>query len=99
MRLNDGLPVWHASVSIQDRFGNKVVDDRVEQKAIELINGVGRTDGEWWVYTKGKVGHLRIGLTQKEVDSIWPEGSCPRATADAGESGPFRLRTIRRADR
>ena len=94
MRLNDGLPVWHASVSVQDqRTGGLLrAPTEAETIAIHLLHGVGRDDGEWWIYSEGRIGHLRVGITKNELESIWPDGDAPLALADAGEHGPFRMR-------
>lgn len=92
MRLNDGLPVWHASVSVQDDRGKLIEPTRTLAYAADLLSGVGRRNGEWWIFTGGYVGHLRVGLTAEEVKARWSDG-CPLATADAGDSGEFRART------
>lgn len=93
MRLNDGLPVWHASVSVQDPISGPVhAPTETEDKAIRLLDGVGKNDGEWWLYSEGRIGHLRVGITAEEAKIIWPDGSPPLATIDAGESGPYRNR-------
>lgn len=61
--------------------------------AIRLLEGVGKDDGEWWVFSEAKVGHLRVGITEAEAELIWPDQDPPVATTDAGESGPYRMRT------
>ncbi len=95
MRLNDGLPVWHASVSVQDQRTGILLPapSQSEMIAIRLLEGVGRDDGEWWLFSEGRVGHLRVGITENELESIWPDQDPPLATVDAGESGPYRMRT------
>ncbi len=97
MRLNDGLPVWHVSVSLQHphqglQYAPKVTEDH----AVAMLADVGHTDGEWWLYSEGWVGHLRVGITQLEAEIMWPEGPPPKATTDAGDSGPYRSRTVPR---
>jgi len=57
--------------------------------AVRLLAGVGG-EREWWVFTEGRVGHLRVALTPEEVDAL-PEGGPP--VHDAGETGPERART------
>lgn len=64
-----------------------------KQYAVELLAGVGKPDGEWWIFTGNKVGHLRVGLTMDEVEFGYP-GGCPVATNDAGDSGAYRPRTV-----
>lgn len=93
MRLNDGLPVWHVSVSIQDLDGPIHAPTEVEQRAVRFLDGVGRRDGEWWVFSEARIGHLRVGITKAEVLFMWPDGEPPRATTDAGDSGIYRERT------
>ncbi len=94
MNLNDGLPVWHASVSIQNPSSGPIhAPHESEMVAIRLLDGVGRDDGEWWVFSEGRVGHLRVGITKAELEVIWPDGDAPLATVDAGEHGPYRMRT------
>ncbi|MGP3917657.1 hypothetical protein [Nonomuraea sp. 10N515B] len=61
-----------------------------EREAIRLLAGVGG-DREWWIYSRGRVGHLRIPVTAEEYELIPP--GC--VVADAGESGPERPRTRR----
>lgn len=92
MRLNDGLPVWHASISYRDRYGLMIEPTRALEDAADLLSGVGKPDGEWWLFSGKYVGHLRVGLSAAEVKVRWPDG-CPLATADAGESGEYRERT------
>lgn len=93
MRLNDGLPVWHVSVSAQDRDGPVLASIEVEQRAVELLEGVGRRDGEWWLFSQKRVGHLRVGITEGEALLMWPDTTPPQAITDAGESGVYRQRT------
>jgi hypothetical protein len=91
MRLNNGLPVWHASVSAQARGQFVHVPDLTERWAVRLLVGVGG-DREWWWYNPlARVGHLRVALTVPEYESM-PSGC---AISDAGEAGPERPRTRR----
>ncbi|MGI5286615.1 hypothetical protein ACQEVF_25205 [Nonomuraea polychroma] len=55
---------------------------------MRLLAGVGG-EREWWIYSPGRVGHLRVPVTAPEYELIPP--GC--AVADAGESGPERPRT------
>lgn len=101
MRLNNGGPVWHASVSLQNpEDGYKTwgagAQQIVEAAAVELCRGVGRRDGEWWLFSEAGVGHLRVGLTDHEIEARWGSGGPPPATADAGDSGDYRARTLTR---
>lgn len=89
MRLNNGMPVWHASVSINTPTGHRVrsagVAERAATKALAEVGG----DREWWWWnTDRSIGHLRVGLTDVEF------ARCPagQATVDAGPSGPERAR-------
>ncbi|MGH3634218.1 MAG: hypothetical protein ACREN2_13490 [Candidatus Dormibacteria bacterium] len=90
MRLNDGAPVWHASISIRTPDLRLVRSAGVaERHAVRLLAGVGN-DREWWYWNPAvAVGHLRVGLTPAEV-AMLPE--LP-AEHDAGPSGPERRRT------
>lgn len=93
MRLNDGLPVWHASVSVLNPRGRAVLDKPLlaEREAIACLRGVGDPDREWWIWNQGAVpyvGHLRVPVTLVEAELIPP--GC--ATDDAGDSGPLRAR-------
>lgn len=93
MRLNEGLPVWHASVSLQHRkYGWVNAPADAERYALEACRGVGG-DREWWFYNTltdhgGPVGHLRVSVTLEEAAMI-PPGL---AIHDAGESGLERKR-------
>ncbi len=88
MRLNDGLPVWHASVSLQDAGRLLSSPGRLERAAITLLRDVGG-DREWWLWNpRARVGHLRVALTPAEFAQV-PPGS---ARHDAGPSGPERPR-------
>lgn len=90
MRLNDGMPVWHASISAW-RLGRPamVPTTLIENHAIDLLRGVGG-DREWWIFNRqARVGHLRIAITTEEYAALPP--GC--AIHDAGESGPERPRT------
>jgi hypothetical protein len=90
MRLNSGLPVWHASVTVWNpRTFRRLDQPRIaEREAVRLLTGVGG-DHEWWIWSPGLVGHLRVPVTPAENTQI-PAGC---AIADAGESGPERPRT------
>lgn len=91
MRLNDGRPVWHASVSAQTRGRFVAVPDLLETWAIRLLEGVGGSREWWWWNPAAVVGHLRVGVTADEYGSM----TCRVATSDAGESGPERPRSFR----
>lgn len=90
MRLNDGAPVWHASISIWTPDLRMVRSAGLaERHAVQLLDGAG-SDREWWHWNPAAaVGHLRVGLTVAEV-AVLPEMP---AEHDAGESGPERRRT------
>lgn len=90
MRLNDGLPVWHASVSLQTPRGQLLSSPgRLERAAVRLLRGVGG-DCEWWLWNPAaRVGHLRVPITTEEYQQL-PHGV---AAVDAGPSGPKRRRT------
>lgn len=92
MRLNDGLPVWHASVTVWDRSRRLVVAPALaEKEAVRLLLGVGG-DREWWLWSpEARVGHLRVAVTPEEFERIPP--GC--ALHDAGDSGPERPRSPR----
>jgi hypothetical protein len=96
MRLHDGLPVWHVSISIWTPDLRRVgAAGLAERHAIRLLAGVGN-DREWWIWRPAaRVGHLRVGLTVAEVASL----TCQPAEHDAGPSGPERRRTPARAAR
>jgi len=90
MRLNDGLPVWHASVSLWEPTGREKLraPGRLERAALQLLASVGG-DTEWWVWRPAaRVGHLRVALTATEYERVPP--GC--VIGDAGESGPPRRR-------
>jgi hypothetical protein len=90
MRLNEGLPVWHASVSLQQRSRWMDRPAEAERYALEACRGVGG-DREWWFWNPAAhVGHLRVSVTPEEAAMI-PPGL---AVHDAGESGPERARTL-----
>jgi hypothetical protein len=83
MRLNDGMPVWHVSVSVwkptpglrDPRHGN--------------LRGVGG-DREWWIWNDhARVGHLRLPVTAQEYSEI----PCGIAVHDAGPTGIERSRS------
>lgn len=61
---------------------------------MDLLSGVGKTDGEWWLYSGSLVGHLRVGITDQEANTMWPDGAIPIATSDAGPEGIYRPRTM-----
>jgi hypothetical protein len=93
MRLNDGLPVWHASVSVLNPKSTQTLDKPMlaEREAIAALRGVGDPEREWWIWNQGAapfVGHLRVPVTAVEAELIPP--GC--AVDDAGESGPLRRR-------
>lgn len=90
MRLNDGAPVWHVSVSISTPDGRRVRSPgAAERAALPLLAGVGN-EREWWTWNgKAGVGHLRVGCTVAEVFAL---GRVP-AEHDAGPSGPQRPRS------
>lgn len=92
MRLNDGLPVWHASLSLWTPRERKLsAPSRLERAAVALLCAVGG-DTEWWIYNPAvRVGHLRVSVTEDEYRVVPP--GC--ALDDAGESGPARRRTRR----
>lgn len=93
MRLNDGAPVWHVSLSIWSPSGFRMSSPgQIERLGIDLLTGVGN-EREWWYWNpKSRIGHLRVGLTDDEVDKLklYP------AEHDAGESGTERKRKVRR---
>jgi hypothetical protein len=90
MRLNDGAPVWHASVSLWTPDLQQLRSPgQIERAAIGLLAGVGN-DREWWIWNpRTRVGHLRVGLSTSEVAEL-PEMP---AEHDAGDSGPERKRS------
>lgn len=94
MRLNNGLPVWHASVTVwtPDRRQRLNKPMQAEAEAIQLLRGVGDPEREWWIWNQQVgatyVGHLRVPVTPQEGQRIPP--GC--ALHDAGESGPLRAR-------
>jgi hypothetical protein len=60
-----------------------------EREAVRILRGVGG-DREWWTWNpRALIGHLRVGVTAAELESM-PPGL---AVDDAGESGPERART------
>ena len=90
MRLNDGAPVWHASVSLQEyRAGALRTPGRVERAAVSALAGVGG-DSEWWFWNaRARVGHLRVPVTAGEL-LLLPFGVPEN---DAGHAGVHRPRT------
>lgn len=65
----------------------------METIAVGLLDGVGKDDGEWWLFSGARVGHLRVGITSEEASVMWPDGDIPLATADAGPEGVYRTRS------
>lgn len=94
MRLNDGMPVWHASISIVSPRGERLRSPgAAERVAVALLADVGG-GREWWIWNpRARVGHLRVALTTAEYAAMPP--GC--AAFDAGPSGPQRPRTRRPA--
>lgn len=94
MRLNNGLPVWHVSVTVWTPKGRQPINKpmQAEGEAVRLLRGVGDPEREWWVWNLGEampyVGHLRVPVTPQEAQRIPP--GC--ATDDAGQTGPLRRR-------
>lgn len=84
------MPVWHVSVSVWSGAGKRVSVPKVaEREAIRCLRGVGG-DREWWVWNEDAlVGHLRVGLTPEENETL----VCGVAEHDAGDAGPERSRT------
>ena len=84
------MPVWHVSVSAWSRREERTNSPGIcEKEAIKLLRGVGG-ETEWWYWNPGAlIGHLRVGVTEIEFESM-PPG---QAIDDAGESGPERRRT------
>jgi hypothetical protein len=92
MRLNDGLPVWHASVTVWDgrQQSRKLAKPlQAEAEAISCLRGVGDPRREYWIWNGSvNVGHLRVPVTEQEAQQMPP--GC--AVHDAGQSGPLRTR-------
>lgn len=88
MRLNDGLPVWHVSASLQ-RSGRLLdLPNPLEAVARRLLANVGG-DREWLIWNPAAhVLHYRAAVTPEEYALIPP--GC--ALMDAGDSGPERPR-------
>lgn len=87
--MNAGLPVWHASVSLQSAGSFLRSPSRLERAAVAELRGVGGVR-EWWFWNpRAAVGHLRVAVTDEEYRRIPP--GC--ALSDAGEAGPERRRT------
>lgn len=64
---------------------------QAERAAVRLLADVGG-DREWWIWnSRTGVGHLRVALTESETGGM----TCEPVIADAGPSGPGRLRTRR----
>lgn len=82
--MNAGVPVWHASVSLQSAGAFLSCPGRLRRIAtVELADVGGNT--EWWFWNaRAHVGHLRIAPTAAEAALI-PPGL---AESDAGETGP-----------
>lgn len=86
------MPVRHVSVSAWSRRTETRLDvpQVCERDAIRLLRGVGG-DREWWYFNpETLIGHLRVGITEKENAAIPWRGA---VLDDAGESGPERNRT------
>ncbi len=91
MRLNAGMPVWHASVSLQDAGRWLNSPGRLERAAVALLAGVGG-EREWWLWNPvAHVGHLRVAVTPEEFALI----PARLASHDAGPAGPERSRRRR----
>ena len=76
------MSVWNANE-------RKVSRERdAERYAIGLLVGVGG-DREWWIYSPGLVGQLRVPVTPEEYEKLPP--GC--VVADAGDVGPERPRS------
>jgi len=91
MRLNDGMPVWHLSVSVWSGAKQISAPKLAEKEAIRWLRGVGG-EREWWHWNEEvNVGHLRVGLTTQEYSAL----PCGIAEHDAGEAGPERTRSSR----
>lgn len=83
--------MWHVSVSVWSGARQITAPELAEKEAIRCLRGVGN-DREWWIWNEGaKVGHLRVGVTDAEVE-LMPAGV---AQHDAGETGPERPRSAR----
>lgn len=80
--------MWHASISIQNRFGPVNADTTVERIAVAALRGVGG-NREWWQFSDTMIGHLRVPVTDEEYAQL-PEGV---AEADAGPTGEERERS------
>jgi hypothetical protein len=88
VRLNDGLPVWHVSASLQrpGRFLDLLRP--LGTAAVRLLANVGG-DREWMLWKPAAhVLHYRVNVTPEEYALIPP--GC--ALMDAGETGPERPR-------
>lgn len=73
----------------KDRTTKRDAPAQAEAEAIKLLRGVGDPDREWWIWNPAVlVGHLRVPVTASESVRLPP--GC--AVADAGESGPLRVR-------
>lgn len=91
MRLNEGMPVWHVSITAWSPDGTRQRSEPTlcKREAVKLLRGVGGA-AEWWLWNAAtKVGHLRVAVTGAEHEQIPP--AC--VIADAGPSGPKRPRT------
>jgi hypothetical protein len=62
-----------------------------EKEAVKLLRGVGG-DREWWIWPDSLIGHLRIGLTLGEYESLVPWCG---PVDDAGDAGPERAREVK----
>ena len=82
--------MWHASVSIQKRTGLVLPRETdADRYAVKALAGVGG-DHEWWYWSRGHIGHLRVPVTAEEAERI-PSGL---VSMDAGPEGVRRPRTV-----
>lgn len=95
MRLNKGLPVWHASMSLQMSGDRRLNDQNARLTAVRFgavaMIDVGSERGEWWFWNKqAAVGHLRVPVTEEETKTC----GVSLGTSDAGQAGTWRRRTL-----
>lgn len=82
--------MWHVSISQQSRKGlHRTNEGDLERRAVRALAGVGG-DREWWYWSPGRVGHLRVPLTPDEAEQLPPWAG---PIDDAGEAGTERPRT------